>query len=165
MYLARDAGGWYDFWTGDAVAAATHGTATISAPAPFDAIPRACARGIDRAVRPELQWTDEKPSDPVTLVVYAGADGAFTLYDDDGASYDYERGAFSRIPLRWSEATRTLSIGRREGSFPGMLAERTFQIVIATRARPVPFSFDPKPDKIIRYRGDAVAVSFAEGAR
>ena len=72
-------------------------------------------------IGPELQYTDEKPADPITLYVYAGADGAFTLYEDDGLTYGYEKGAFARIPLRWNDATKTLTIGKREGSFPGML--------------------------------------------
>ena len=98
-------------------------------------------------VGPELQYTDEKPADPITLYVYAGADGAFTLYEDDGVSYGYEKGAFATIPIRWEDATRTLTIGKREGIFPGMLARRTFQVVLVRRDRPVPFSFNPKPEQ------------------
>ena len=107
---------------------------------------------------PELQYTGEKPADPVTLVVYAGADGAFTLYEDDGLSYAYEKGASARIPVRWTDATRTLTIGRREGSFPGMLAERTFEVAFVSRDRPVGFSFTPRADRTVRYRGEAVEV-------
>jgi alpha-D-xyloside xylohydrolase len=105
---------------------------------------------------PELQWTGEKPPDPVTLFVYGGADGAFTLYEDDGLTYAYEKGAFSRISLRWNDATSTLTIGKREGSFPGMLAERTFEVVRVGKGKPVGFSFDPKPDRTVRYDGVAV---------
>jgi alpha-D-xyloside xylohydrolase len=94
----------------------------------------------------------------VTLVVYAGADGTFTLYEDDGLSYAYEKGASTRIPIRWDDATRTLTIGRREGSFPGMLAGRTFEVVFVSRTRPVGFSFAPRADRTVRYRGEAVEV-------
>ena len=107
---------------------------------------------------PELQWTGEKPADPVTLFVYAGADGAFTLYEDDGLTYGYEKGAFARIPLRWNDATGTLTIGKREGSFPGMLAQRTFEVVRVGKTKPVGFSFEPKPDRTVRYDGAAVEV-------
>jgi hypothetical protein len=96
---------------------------------------------------PELQWTGEKPADPVTLFVYAGADGAFTLYEDDGLTYSYEKGAFARIPLRWNDAAGTLTIGKREGSFPGMLASRTFEVVLVGKTKPVGFSFQLKPDR------------------
>ncbi len=107
---------------------------------------------------PELQWTGEKPADPVTLFVYAGADGAFTLYEDDGLTYGYEKGAFSRIPLRWNDATGTLTIGKRQGSFPGMLAQRTFEVVVVGKTKPVGFSFEPKPDRTVRYDGAELVV-------
>ena len=104
-------GGWYDFWTGAAPARARR-----QSPAPFDAIPVHVRAGAIVPFGPELQYTDEQPADPITLVVYAGSDGAFTLYEDDGVSHDYERGAWATIPLRWHEANRTLTIGQREGS-------------------------------------------------
>jgi alpha-D-xyloside xylohydrolase len=145
---------WYDFWTGAMVA----GGQAIDAPAPYDAMPVHVRAGSIVPFGPELQWTGEKPADPVTLFVYAGADGAFTLYEDDGLTYGYEKGAFSRIPLRWNDATATLTIGKREGSFPGMLASRTFEVVRVGKAKPVGFSFAPKPDRTVRYDGAAVAV-------
>ena len=145
---------WYDFWTGTRIA----GGQTIDAPAPYDAMPVHVRAGSIVPFGPELQWTGEKPADPVTLFVYAGADGAFTLYEDDGLTYGYEKGAFSRIPVRWNDATGTLTIGRREGSFPGMLAPRTFEVVLVGKTRPVGFSFEPKPDRTVRYDGAAVEV-------
>ena len=107
---------------------------------------------------PELQWTGEKPADPITLFVYAGADGAFTLYEDDGLTYGYEKGAFARIPLRWNDATGTLTIGKREGSFPGMLAQRTFEVVLVGEgeARRLLVRAEARPH--LRYDGAAVEV-------
>jgi alpha-D-xyloside xylohydrolase len=148
-------GGWYDFWTGAAMPAG----ATRS-PAPFDGIPVHVRAGAIIPFGPELQYTDEKPADPITLFVYAGSDGAFTVYEDDGVSNGYERGAFATIPLRWNDATRTLTIGKRSGRFPGMLPRRTFQVVLVRRDRPVPFSFTPAPDRSVGYAGEAVAVKF-----
>lgn len=147
-------GGWFDFWTG----AALSGGQTVEAAAPYDAIPLYVRAGAIIPFGPELQYTQEKPADPVTLYVYAGADGAFTLYEDDGLTYGYEHGACARIPIRWGDARRTLTLGARSGSFPGMLAARTFEIVLVSGARPVGFSFTPKPDQTVRYRGEAVAV-------
>ena len=153
VYLPA-AAGWYDFWTGAALA----GSQTIEAPAPYDAIPLFVRAGSIVPFGPELQYTAEKAADPITLFVYSGSDGAFTLYEDDGLTYGYERGARARIPLHWNDATRTLTIGQREGSFPGMLAERTFQVVVVTKTRPVGFSFAPVVDQTVLYRGGAAEV-------
>lgn len=145
---------WYDFWTGSTIA----GGKTIDAPAPFDTMPLYVRAGSIVPFGPEIQYAMEKQADPMTLVVYTGADGAFTLYEDDGVSYGYERAAFARIPVRWNEKTKTLTIGRRDGSFPGMLAERTFNVVFVSKSKPVGFSFDPKADRTVTYRGDEVVV-------
>jgi len=107
---------------------------------------------------PEIQYTDEKPADPITLYVYDGADGAFTLYEDDGLTYGYERGQFARIPLHWNDATKTLTIGKREGTFAGMAAQRTFDVVFVAKDKAVGFSFTPKADKSVKYDGNAVDV-------
>jgi alpha-D-xyloside xylohydrolase len=149
------AGGWYDFWSGQRL----EGGRAVDAPAPYDAIPVHVRAGSIVPVGPELQWTGEKPSDPVTLFVYAGRDGGFTLYEDAGLTYGYERGDFAQIPLGWDEAHRTLSIGARKGAFPGMLAERTFHVVLVSAAKPVGFSFEAKPDRTVRYSGQPVAVT------
>jgi alpha-D-xyloside xylohydrolase len=148
------AGGWYDFWTGAAVA----GGRDLDAPAPYDALPVHVRAGSIVPFGPELQWTAERAADPITLFVYTGASGAFTLYEDDGLSYAYEKGAFSRIPLLWDDATRTLTIGKREGSFPGMLASRRFEVVLVSKAKPVGFSFEARADRGVEYRGEAIAL-------
>ena len=148
------AAGWYDFWT-----AAWHaGGETVDAPAPYDSIPLFVKAGSIIPIGPEVQYTQEKPADPITLMVYEGSDGAFTLYEDQGLNYDYERGKFSRIPIGWNEASGTLTMGKREGSFEGMLSERTFDIVVVSKTRPVGFSFTPRPDHTVHYKGDAVTV-------
>jgi alpha-D-xyloside xylohydrolase len=154
VYLPATAGGWYDFWTG----ANLPGGRTIDAPAPYEALPLHVRAGSIVPYGPEMKWAMEKPDDPITLTVYTGANGSFTLYDDDGLTNGYERGLSSRIPLRWDEATRTLTIGAREGTFPGMLAERTFAIVFVSPQKPVGFSFAPVVDQTLRYSGDALTV-------
>jgi alpha-D-xyloside xylohydrolase len=107
---------------------------------------------------PELAYTSEVPADPIVSYVYGGANGSFELYEDDGATYDYEDGDFSRIPLTWNDATRTLTIGAREGTFSGMLAERTFQVVLVTTGKAVGFSFTPTADAMATYSGQATDV-------
>jgi alpha-D-xyloside xylohydrolase len=145
---------WYDFWTGAAVA----GGQTIDAPAPYDSMPLYVKAGSIIPFGPELQYTAEKPANPITLYVYGGADGAFTLYEDDGLTYGYERGAFTRIPIQWNDAAKVLTIGKREGSFPGMLAQRTFEVVLVSKAKSVGFSFKPRSNSAKRYRGVTVEV-------
>jgi alpha-D-xyloside xylohydrolase len=147
--------GWYDLWTG---ASAPSG-ATTTAAAAFDSIPVHVRAGSILPVGPELQYTSEKPADPLTLYVYGGADGSFNLYEDQGTTNDYERGVFSTIPLRWNDTTRTLTIGARSGSFPGMLASRTFQLILVNVTKAVGFSFTPTPDKSITYTGAPMDVA------
>jgi alpha-D-xyloside xylohydrolase len=155
VYLPENAG-WYDFWTG----AQTNGGQSIEAPAPYDAMPVFVRAGSIIPFGPEAQYTGEKPADPITLCVYAGADGAFTLYEDDGLTYGYEKGAFARIPFHWDDTTKTLTIGKREGEFPGMLSQRAFNVVLVSKDSPVGFSFTPKPDRTVSYQGKAVRVAF-----
>ena len=107
---------------------------------------------------PDKQYFAEKASDPITLYIYTGANASFNLYEDDGLTYDYERGAFTHIPITWNEGNRTLTIGKRQGSFEGMLKSRTFQIVWISPGKPAEFSFDPQPDRAITYSGEEVRI-------
>ena len=132
VYLPAGAD-WYDFWSG----ARLRGGRIVRAPAPFDSLPLYVRAGSILPLGPDLEYTDEKPADPITLRVYTGADGHFSLYEDDGQSFGYERGEFARIDIDWNEARHVLSIGRRRGSFPGMLARRSF-IVVKIPAVPTP---------------------------
>jgi alpha-D-xyloside xylohydrolase len=151
------AAGWYDLWSG----ARSAGAQTVSASAPFDAIPVYVRAGSIVPVGPELQYTAQGAFDPLTLFVYTGADGTFTLYEDQGTTYDYEKGMFATIPLTWNDATRTLTIGARAGSFPGMLASRAMQIVLVSPTKAVAFSPTalPTADKTVTYAGTAMDVA------
>jgi alpha-D-xyloside xylohydrolase len=148
------AGTWYDFWSGRAHS----GGQRIDAEAPYDRMPLHVRAGSIVPFGPELQYTSEKKADPLTLNVYAGADGTFTHYEDDGLTYGYEKGAFARIPLSWNDAARTLTIGRREGTFPGMLQERTIQVRFIRAGNAVPFAFDGAVDRTVRYTGESVEI-------
>ena len=156
VYLPSTAGDWFDFWTGASLA----GEATYDAPAPYDSMPLFIRAGSIIPFGPELEYTGQKPADPITLYVYAGHDGAFALYEDDGLTYRYEKGAYSRIPIRWDDHSRTLTIGKRAGKFPGMLSKRTFNVVLVTRDKPVGFSFTPTADRTVTYRGKELKVNF-----
>ncbi len=156
VYLPPAAGGWYDFWSGLWLA----GAQTVDAPAPYDAIPIYARAGSIIPTGPEIQYTGEKPADPISLHVYAGADGGFTLYEDDGLTYNYEHGAFARIPIRWDDAKHTLTLGEREGSFKGMLKERTFNVVLITKDKPAGFSATPTTEHSVKYNGKSVQIKF-----
>jgi alpha-D-xyloside xylohydrolase len=156
VYLPSTAGGWYDFWTGKVTA----GGQTVEAQAAFDSIPLYVRAGSIVPIGPELQYVAEKAPDPITIYVYTGADGIFTLYEDEGLTYDYEQGAFAEIAFRWTEASRTLSIGARQGSFAGMITHRTFQVVLVTPSKASGFTFAPTADKILTYDGVATEVTF-----
>jgi alpha-D-xyloside xylohydrolase len=156
VYLPQAAGGWYDFWSGKFVAAGQ----TIDAPAPYDALPLFVRAGSIIPTGPELQYTGEKPADPITIHVYAGADGAFTLYEDDGLTYKYEKGAFAEIPFQWNDAAKILTIGQRKGSFSGMMKKHKFNVVFISKNKSVGFSFMPIADHTVEYNGKELQVKF-----
>jgi alpha-D-xyloside xylohydrolase len=117
---------WYDFWTGQR----TDGGQTIRRATPLAVMPIYVRAGTILPMGPELEYSSQKPADPIELRIYPGSDGTFRLYEDDGSTYDYEKGAYAWIPMQWDDTTRTLTIRARQGQFAGMLAARTFQIVL-----------------------------------
>lgn len=153
VYLPKGAL-WYDFWTGEALA----GGRTITAPAPYERLPVYVQAGSIVPIGPELQYTDEKAADPLTLWVYGGADADFEIYEDDGVSNGYERGAFSTIALHWDDAGKRLVIAERSGSYPGMLEERTFRVVFVSADAPRGHTPEPDPFRTVRYQGREITV-------
>jgi alpha-D-xyloside xylohydrolase len=147
---------WFDFWTG-----ARHaGGGTITADAPLEKIPLYVRAGSIIPLGPPLQYTAEKPADPIELRVYPGADGAFTLYEDEGDGYRYEQGAFSTIQLAWNNRSRTLTINARQGAFPGMLNERTFRIALVSAGHAI--GIEPAATATeIRYAGAEMSVTLS----
>jgi len=146
--------GWYGLKSG----AYFDGGQTLEADAPYSEIPLYVREGAILPFGPELQYSDEKPADPIRLMVFTGRDGAFVLYEDEDVNYRYEKGEFARIPFTYDEKKGTLTIGARQGDFPGMLRERTFEIVWVTRdgkRKPDPES---RPDAIVLYDGTAQSV-------
>ncbi|MGB7168781.1 MAG: TIM-barrel domain-containing protein [Acidobacteriaceae bacterium] len=118
--------GWYDFWTGEQL----KGDQTLLAPAPLDRMPLYVKAGSILPLGPAVEYATEEPNAPLELRIYRGADADFTLYQDEGDSYDYEKGEYATIPLHWDDATSTLTIGARQGHYPGMAAQRTFRVVL-----------------------------------
>ena len=143
-----DGNGWYDFYTGKHIT----GGQTLTVDAPYEQIPLYVRSGAILPYGPDLQYTGEKTASEIILYVYTGQDGAFTLYEDENENYNYEKGQYSMIPFKYDEATRSLTIGKRQGEFSGMLKERTFRIVTVSPTQMQ--AFDPDASgKTITYNG------------
>ena len=124
-YLPKGAT-WYDFWTGKSY----KGGQDVTLQTQFDRVPMFVRAGSILPLGPEMQYVGEKSTDNLELRVYPGADGTFTLYEDEGDGYNYEKGVCSTIAFTWNDRTRTLTIADRQGTFPGMAAKRQFTIVL-----------------------------------
>ena len=104
-----------------------------------------------------LQYATQT-NDPIELRVYPGASGSFTLYEDENDNYDYESGGYATIPINWDQPSQTLTIGTRQGSFPGMLTNRTFRVVWVSSGHGVGTGFTPTADATISYNGTSVQI-------
>lgn len=146
---------WFDFWTGAKLA----GGVDVDAPAPLSRVPLYVRAGSILPMGPDLQYAMQKPADPLELRIYTGADGDFTLYEDENDTYDYEKGVYSTIAFQWNDASHTVSVGARQGKFPGMLAKRTLHIVFVGDGHGVGIDPTTQPDKVIQYDGTAISVT------
>ncbi len=147
--------GWYDLRSGRHF----DGGHSIKADAPYTDIPIFVKEGSILACGPDIQYTTEKPADPIRLFVYTGKNGSFTLYEDENVNYNYEKGKFSTIQLSYNEKNRMLTIGQRQGEFPGMLEKRTFEIVWIGKKKPSGIDFQLKLDAVITYDGTQQSIS------
>jgi len=120
---------WYDFWTGQRM----KGGQTVTATIPLDHSPLYVRAGSILPIGPEVQYAAEKAWDDLEIRIYPGADGTFTLYEDEGDNYNYEKGQYTEIPFRWNDRSRTLTIGARSGQYKGMLQKRRFRVVIGAK--------------------------------
>jgi alpha-D-xyloside xylohydrolase len=144
---------WIDFWTGKTF----EGGQTITAPAPIEIMPLYVKAGSIIPLGPFIQYTTEKPADPIELRVYPGADGKFELYEDENDNYNYEQGKYAVIPFSWNDKERTLTIGDRQGEFSGMLKERTINVVLVNQSAGT--GLEPtKNYKTVHYSGSGVKV-------
>ena len=124
-YLPKGAT-WYDFWTNKLY----KGGQKITMETSFDRVPMFVRAGSILPLGPEMQYVGEKSWDNLELRIYPGADGSFLLYEDEGDNYNYEKGTYSTIAFQWNDRTRTLTIGDRQGNYPGMLQNRQFTVVL-----------------------------------
>jgi alpha-D-xyloside xylohydrolase len=145
---------WYDFWTG----AVIEGGKAIDTAAPIDRLPLFVRAGSIVPMGPDVQYSSEKPADPIELRVYSGANGDFVLYEDENDNYNYEKGARAEIPLRWDDPTHTLTIGERKGQFPGMLTNRKFRLVMVGNGHGTGIGQTANPDREVEYAGKAITI-------
>lgn len=141
---------WYDFWTGEKFP----GGQTLERESPIDIIPLYVKSGSLLPIGPKVQYASEKPWDNLEIRVYEGANGKFTLYEDEGDNYNYEKGICSTITFTWDDAKKVLTIEDRKGSFPGMLTERKFNIVSVAAGN----EMGPRYNKVVTYNGKKVLV-------
>jgi alpha-D-xyloside xylohydrolase len=143
---------WYDFWTGVKLA----GGQTVNKEAPIDIIPLYVRTGSIIPIGPKVQYATEKRWNHLEIRVYAGADGDFTLYEDENDNYNYEKGAYSIISFAWDDDKQALTISDRKGSFTGMLAERKFSLVRVVPGRGTGMDAAQGFDRVVNYRGRKV---------
>ena len=124
-YLPKGAE-WYDFWTGQRL----KGGQSVTLETQLNRVPMFVRAGSILPLGPEMQYVGEQRWDNLELRVYPGADGRFTLYEDEGDNYNYEKGVYATIAFQWNDKSRTLTIGKRKGEYPGMLQQRRFTIVL-----------------------------------
>ena len=156
--------GWYDLYTGEHL----QGGQRLVVDAPYERIPVYVREGAIIPFGPDMQYSDEKPAELINLYVYAGQNGEFQLYEDEGTNYNYERGQYATIDISYDDQARTLTIGQRKGQFPGMLKSRRFNVVLVTKDAPRALHLDSStkgssqgetPEgKMVQYDGRPVTV-------
>lgn len=156
VYLPKDVK-WIDFWTGTTVS----GGVTVTKATPEDILPLYVPAGTILPWGPDVQYSTEKQWDSLEVRVYPGDDGAFTLYEDENDSYNYENGAYTEIPFTWNDATMTLTIGKRNGSFTGMLSSRVFNITLVKNGNGTGDAHATTFNASVKYTGDAMSVSLS----
>ena len=147
---------WFDFWT----SARLTGGQRITAAAPLDRIPVYVPAGSIIAMGDDKEWHNQSPDDALELRIYPGRDATFTLHEDTGNGYGYERGEKTAIRFDWQDDSSTLSIAAREGAFPGMLQQREFHVVLVGEAHGAGAA-KSMPDQILKYDGTAQSVTLA----
>ena len=111
---------------------------------------------------PEMEWSDEKPAELINLYVYAGQNGSFQLYEDEGTNYNYEKGKYATIDITYDDAAKTVSFSTRKGQFPGMLKNRQFNVVLISKDSVKPLNLENPEGKLVNYTGKAVSINCGE---
>ncbi len=153
VYLPKGAD-WFDFWTGEKL----NGGQSVTKETPINIIPLYVKQGTILPWGPKVNYAEEKKWDKLEIRVYPGADGEFTLYEDENDNYNYEKGAYSTITFKWNDKAQRLTIDKRKGSFNGMIKSRTFNLVLVNKGKGTGVTSVSKFDKTISYSGNAKSV-------
>lgn len=153
VYLPKGAD-WVDFWTGEKL----QGGQEVLRAAPINIIPLYVKAGTILPWGPKVQYSTEKNWDNLEIRVYSGANAEFTLYEDENDNYNYEKGLHSTITMKWNDKTKSLTIGNRQGSFEGMLKNRSFNIVLVNSQNGIGVDALAATYKAVNYNGKAVVV-------
>jgi len=148
---------WVDFWTGRTI----RGGQTITADAPLDRMPILVKEGSIVPLGPVVQSASE-PQKQLEIRVYGGKDASLDLYEDGGDGYAYEKGSRATIHLQWDDRSKVLSIGDRRGSYPGLLAQRTLQIVLVKPGHGVGDQSTSAADRSVPYEGRAMRIDLGK---
>ena len=143
---------WYDFWSGEKL----QGGQEVERPTPMDIMPLYIKAGAIIPMGPTVQYATEK-QDPTEIRIYPGADGTFVLYDDEKDNYNYEKGMYATIEFNWDNASETLTIDDRKGEFPGMMKNRSFEIVLVKKNSGVGLEVS-STSKAVKYSGKKIVV-------
>ena len=146
--------GWYNLYTNEYI----KGGQRLIVDAPYEQIPVFVREGAIIPFGPAMEWSDEQPAELINLYVYAGADGAFQLYEDEGTNYNYEKGKYATIDITYEDASKTITFGKRNGQFAGMLKNRRFNVVLITKDHPQPLNLDNPEGQLVQYNGKAISV-------
>ena len=146
---------WYDFWSG----ASSAGGTSVTSNADIMSMPLFVKGGSIVPLGPNLQYTNQKQADTIELRVYPGANGSFTLYEDEGDNYNYETGKYATIPITYKDSPKNLIIGDRVGSFTGMLQSRVFKVVYVGSGHGAGINSTASPDFTLSYSGNAVSTT------
>ena len=143
---------WYDFWTGRTY----DGARAIDVAAPLASLPLMIRAGSIIPLGPDEEYADEKAADPLELRVYGGADGDFVLYEDEGDSYNYEKGVYATTRFHWDDSRRTLTIDDQHGRFPHMAEARTIHVVLVREDHGAGQRPTSNPDSTVPYAGKRI---------
>ena len=149
VYFPKECG-WYDLYTGKQIINGASSNRHLTVDAPYERIPVFVPEGAILPMGPEMEWSDEKPAEMIHLYIYAGRNGQFELYEDEGTNYNYEKGAYSTINIQYDDANK--------GKFEGMLKKRQFNIVLVTKEKAQPLAAETK-GTLVTYDGKAIKIN------
>ena len=153
VYFPKQSG-WYNLYTNEYI----EGGQRLVVDAPYEQIPVFVREGAIIPFGPEMEWSDEKQAELINLYIYAGKDGKFQLYEDEGTNYNYEKGKYATIDIEYNDDDREVTFSVRKGQFPGMLKERRFNVVLITKNTHKHLNVDNPEGKMVQYIGKEIKV-------